>query len=208
MQFLFTVGCMCLVLWHSQGFTQDDSRLKPITFRTPVKQLIIQPEHFIKDLEPNDILAITLPGLLHLPPTPIRLIQRQQAQWHTPLEALSADFSAWKANDHTWIQRNFVNTEQGELKSFLANQKLREWNNRDFTRKHSMALWGEIHLEQYRLLWVRYNQDQQGGTVITLVQTNQGWQRTNALANNEIYIVVASAVKQGEVSIDPQSLPN
>lgn len=73
MQFLFAVACACLILWHSAGFAQNDSRLKPITFRTPVKQLIIQSKQLTQDLEPDDVLAITLPGLLYLPPAPIQL---------------------------------------------------------------------------------------------------------------------------------------
>lgn len=192
-----TIASLILILVSSISLAGQDSS---ITFRSEVKDLIVKPERIVERLEPEDSVAITLEGTMFSPPKNLTPVTRAKSDRKTVVSTLNADFSAWKSNDEEWIKSNFDPSEHADLAEFLSDKKLRDWNDKQFQKMHDMQIHGIVKFEDYRLIMVRYNRDPQHGVVLTVKKTSDGWVRTNALANTELYILIASAFLNGEVT--------
>lgn len=175
-----------------------------ITFRSDVKDLIVKPERIVERLEPEDSVSITLEGTMFNPPKNLTPTEKAKSSRKTVVSTISADFSAWKSNDEEWIKSNFDPKEHADLTDFLSDKEMREWNDKQFQAMHDMQIHGIVKFEDYRLIMVRYNRDPKHGVVLTVKKTTDGWVRTNALANTELYILIASAFLNGEVT--PEAL--
>jgi hypothetical protein len=147
----------------------------------------------------TDFSQIILPGRLYAPPIKLDLPAKGSAEWDTPAAAAAADFAAQKADDGDWIAGNFASGDRAEVQSFLSDKTMRSRNRALFQTMSARYLSGEVEYKDYVLLFVRDGSPQSPPKVLTLEKTPDGYKRTNALASDDTFDIVWSALRNGEV---------
>ena len=170
-----------------------------VTFRVKAADVQHQSNSFLKNKGPDDPIEITLPGKLLNPAAPITLVPRDQAGWSTPEHAAQSILSANTAGDASWILDNYVSGERAGIRKQLAEPGVLE-RTRNYYRtagKTSETCWTEIH--GFRVLFFRAV-DPDGDTTliaVTLANTPEGWRQTDALARDDTFEIVWTALHTG-----------
>lgn len=155
----------------------------------------------VKGKPPDDSVEITLPGQLLNPAQPISWIPRSQSDWSTTGHAAASIISANIAGDIPWIIENYVPTERAAIAKQLSNPEAAQ-RNRDYYRnlgKISLTGWTEIH--GFIVLFLQ-GLDEDGDATLnsfTLSKTSSGWKQTNALATDDTFEFVWTALHTGGV---------
>lgn len=169
-----------------------------ILFKVAASKVLMQTSPLVKGKQPNDLVEVALPGELFESPEVITALSKQSASWKTPMDAIAADFSAWKADDSQWIIEDFVAEEHNELReSYLDNADIRAKSKKIFESRSERQVLGEIRYDGYVVIIARDS----GSTPLlyTFKNTPEGWKRTNALSTDGAFGVVAAAVRDGEM---------
>ncbi|MEI8361474.1 MAG: hypothetical protein WCG01_05065, partial [bacterium] len=165
-----------------------------VNFSVEAGQIAIQTGPLVKNKQASEIVSIDLPGTLYSPPKEIDKVSKSASNWKTPLEAMTADFSAFKSDDTDWILNDFIPEEQKALKEdFLNNKDLRKRSLDIFTKRKSRSILGEIYIEKY-LIFIAKDSGQTEPQLYTFKETASGWKRTNALSNNESFSIITAAI--------------
>ena len=161
-----------------------------LTFRARVSDLGLQNSSYAAGKSADDIIEIVLAGKRTFVAKPIFPIAREMASRETLTTAATSDFFAFRTDNADWILENFADADQTEVRGWLDDKNVRTANQRYYAKLETMQVWGEAELGDYRLVFVRYNNDKATNTVMTYTNTPQGWKRTNALKADETFDVV------------------
>lgn len=172
-----------------------------VAFEARVGELGLQTPHVERGRSLDDVVEAVLPGRLFAPPRELGPVARADAEPGTPLGALRADFSAWKADDEAWIAANFAAEDQEEIGAFLADPEMRAASRAGFARYGSVFVWGEVRQGGHALVLFTYGQgrDPGRGLVATFVEEGGAWKRTNALKADETLDIVWAAFRLGRM---------
>ena len=170
-----------------------------VTFRVKAADVQHQSNSFLKNKGPDETIEMTLPGKLLNPAAPVTLVARDQAGWSTPEHAAQSILSANTAGDASWIVENYVSGERAAIRKQLSEPGVLE-RTRNYYRtagKTSETCWTEIH--GFRVLFFQAV-DTDGDTTLaamTLAQTPEGWRQTDALARDDTFEIVWTALHTG-----------
>ena len=170
-----------------------------VTFRVKAAEVQHQSNSFLKNKGPDDTIEMTLPGKLLNPAAPIALVTRDQAGWTTPEDAAQSILSANTSGDASWIVENYVPAERAGIRKQLAEPGVLE-RTRNYYRsagKTSESCWTEI--QGFRVLFFQA-MDADGDTTliaVTLANTPEGWRQTDALARDDTFEIVWTALHTG-----------
>lgn len=172
-----------------------------LTFRVKAADFRRQSNSFVKNKPPDDLVEIALPGKLLNPAHAVNLISRGQADWSTTEQAAASAVSANTAGDASWIVECFVPAEREAVAKRLSNPAAAE-SARDYFRnlgKVSITGWTEVH--GITVLFLQGRDDDGDATIITIAlsKTPAGWKQTDALANDDTFDVVWTALHTGGV---------
>ena len=172
-----------------------------LTFRVKAADVQQKANSLLKNKQPDDYVEITLPGKLLNPATPVNLISRSQADWSTPQHASASILSANAAGDAAWMVDNYVPSERE-----TANKKLSEPNVLQSTRNYyqnlgKVSMTGWTEMRGYTLVFIQGLDEDGDATVLvlTLEKTPDGWKQTDALAHDDTFEIVWTALHTGGV---------
>lgn len=192
------VGILAIALIAHSSCSLTHDRL---TFRVKVSDIRRQSNALIKNKQPDDSVEITLPGKLMSPPTPVSLIPRAQAEWGTTGRAAASIVSANSAGDVPWIVENYVPSERLAIAKQLSDPAA-AGRIRDYYRnlgKISITGWTEIR--GFTVLFLQGVDEDGDATLIAIVlsKTSDGWKQTGAIATDDTFELVWTALHTGGV---------
>jgi len=172
-----------------------------LTFRVKTADFRRQSNSFVKNKQPDDYVELVLPGKLFNPTHAVNLISRGQADWSTTEKAAASAVSANAAGDVSWIVECFVPAERVVVAKRLSDAAAAQ-SARDYFRnlgKVSITGWTEVH--GITVLFLQGRDDDGDATIITIALSKApaGWKQTDALANDDTFDVVWTALHTGGV---------
>ncbi len=167
-----------------------------LTFRVKVSDFRRQTNSYVKNKRADDFVEIALPGKLFNPAHPVKLISRSQADWSTTEKAAASSVSANTAGDVSWIVECFVPAEREAVAKRLSDPAAAQ-RARDYFRnlgKISITGWTEVR--GFTVLFLQGLEDDGDATLITIAlsKTPAGWKQTDALANDDTFDLVWTAL--------------
>jgi hypothetical protein len=172
-----------------------------LTFEAKVSDLRHPGNSLAKGKRPDDIVEVTLPGELRRPSTRLPVVSRSDADWSTPERAAASSVSAHLAGNVSWIAENYVPAEREEVRKQFSDLVVAE-RTRDYYRSMGqveMTGWAEIRGFTVVLLLGRDEDGDATFASVTLSNTGSGWRETNALAEDDTYEVLWTALHTGGV---------
>ena len=164
-----------------------------LTFRARVSELPLQNNPLARNKRPEDFVEIALPGRLHNPPLLVNLIQKSQADWSTPEDAIASIRSANTAGD--------APAERAGIRNLMADASVFKRNRDYYNTVRKAEITGSAVYGDYTIVFLREESDP-GRTVmvpVTLTKTASGWKQTNALSKDNTFDVVWTALRNGGV---------
>lgn len=175
---------------------QESVADKVILFRVKVSNVGLQSSSLVRGKQPTDFVEVKLPGQLYDPPKQFNPIRKQAANWNTPTDAAVADFSAFKADDSSWILEDFVPEEEKDVRSLLDDKDAHQQNRKMFEARTERDITGQVKYKEYVIVLTR-DSGQAHPVPLTFKQTSSGWKRTNALSKDDTFDIVFSALYNG-----------
>jgi hypothetical protein len=121
---------------------------------------------------------------------------RNQAGWSTPERAIASIISANSAGDATWMIESFAPTERERARRQLSDPMFFE-QTRDYYRHLGIVrITGEAEVRGFMVMLL-LGQDEDGDATLlitTLAKTPEGWRQTNALAADDEFDLIWTAV--------------
>jgi hypothetical protein len=154
-----------------------------------------------KGKRPDDVVEVTIPGQLRSPPAPLPLVSRSDADWSTPERAAASCVSANLAGDAAWIAESYVPAEREAVRKQFSDPVIAQ-RTRDYFRsmgKVEMTGWAEVRGLTVVFLQGRDADGDATFASATLSKTGSGWRQTNALAEDDMFEVVWTALHTGGV---------
>jgi hypothetical protein len=154
-----------------------------------------------KGKRPDDVVEVTIPGQLRSPPALLPLVSRSEADWSTPERAAASSVSANLAGDVAWIAESYVPAEREAVRRQFSDPAIAQ-RTRDYYRamgKVEMTGWGEVRGFTVVFLLGRDEDGDATFASVTLSKTGSGWRQTNALAEDDAFEVVWTALHTGGV---------
>jgi len=170
-----------------------------LLFRVQIGDRGMKTDAISKDKTLTDYSQITLPGALIKPPLKLAPVAKSSAKFDTPVNAAAADFSAEKSDDADWIVSMFAPGDRADVRSMLADKAMRERNRGIFAHKDARYVRGQADYKNYVLLFIVDGNLDNSPNVLAFVKTPDGFRRTNALAADDTFDIVWSALRLGEV---------
>jgi hypothetical protein len=170
-----------------------------LLFRVQIGDRGMKTDAISKDKTLTDYSQVTLPGVLIKPPMKLAPVAKANAKFDTPVNAAAADFSAEKSDDADWIVSMFAPGDRSDVKSMLADKAMRERNRGIFALKDARYVRGQANYKNYVLLFIVDGNLDNSANVLAFVKTPDGFRRTNALAADDTFDIVWSALRLGEV---------
>ncbi len=172
-----------------------------LAFQVKVSDLRRPANALAKGKGPDDLVEVTLPGQLRRPPVPLPLVSRRDADWSTPERAAASVVSASLAGDVSWIAENFVRAEREKIRERLSDPAIASQTFAFFRNMGKVEMTGWAEVQVYRVIFL-IGQDEDGDATVatvTLSKTDAGWRQTNALAEDDTFEVVWTALHTGGV---------
>jgi len=170
-----------------------------LLFRVQIGDRGMKTDAISKDKTLTDYSQVTLPGVLIKPPMKLAPVAKANAKFDTPVNAAAADFSAEKSDDADWIVSMFAPGDRTDVKSMLADKAMRDRNRGIFAHKDARYVRGQANYKNYVLLFIVDGNLDNSPNVLAFVKTPDGFRRTNALAADDTFDIVWSALRVGEV---------
>jgi len=144
----------------------------------------------------DDTVEIALPGRLLTPPMTIQPIDRAASDWSTPEHAVATIISANLSGNPSWMVENYLPPERDQTVQLLSGPLAVE-RTRDYYRnlgKIEMYGWADLH--GLRVVFLRGVDPDGDVTLLTLTlsKTASGWKQTNALAQDDTFDLVWTAL--------------
>ncbi|MCU1339569.1 MAG: hypothetical protein JWO19_5150 [Bryobacterales bacterium] len=167
-----------------------------LTFEAKVADLRKPSNSFAKNKAASDLVEITLPGKLLQPPVPVNLVRRGEADWSTPEHAVVSIFSANVAGDVSWIVENYVPDEREEVRKQFADPAAAQ-RVRDYYRNAGKpVITTSAEIRGFTVLFLLGLDDDGDATFLSaaLSKGPWGWKQTNALARDDTFDLVSTAL--------------
>ncbi len=174
----------------------------PITFSVRKSKLAMSASNpLAAGKGPDEVIDVTLPGVLYDPPLAIGPAARDAIDRTLIEGALASDRGANLAADLDWMASGFVAGERTELRAFFAsNPSLMARNQAAAKGIERFLLEGVVRHGGYRLaLIIQERAGRVSRPVYTFVSSPEGWLRTNVLSAEPVFDVVFSAAIGGTV---------
>ena len=174
----------------------------PITFSVKKSKLAMSASNpLAAGKGPDEVIGVTLPGVLYDPPLAIGPAARDAIERARIEGALASDHGANLAADLDWMASGFVAKERTELRAFFEGNPSRMARNQAAVKSiKRFLLEGVVRHGDYRLaLIIRERAGSMLRLVYTFVSKPEGWLRTNALSAEPVFDVVFSAAIGGTV---------
>jgi hypothetical protein len=168
-------------------------------FRVQIQNRAMQTDALEKGKTLTDYSEVTLPGALINPPQKLTPVAKANAKSDTPVSTAAADFSAEKDDDADWIVSLFAPRDRTDVKSMLADKRMRERNRGIFAHKAARYMRGHASYKEYVLLFISDGKPDNPPQVLAMMKTPDGFRRTNALSNDYTFDIVCAALRLGEV---------
>lgn len=169
-----------------------------VSFETKVSNLR-QTNSLIKGKGPDDVVEVVLPGRLYTPPVAPKHVQRSEADWSTLENAMASIMSANMAGDVSWIVENFVPAEHEQAGKQFLDPKAAGRISVYYRGIGMIEMTGQAEVRGYIVVFLRAV-DEDGDPnflTVTLAKTPSGWRQTDALAKDDTFEVIATAVRTG-----------
>ena len=172
-----------------------------LIFRAKAADVQQKANTFLKNKQPDDYVEITLPGKLLNPATPVNMISRTQADWSTPEHTAEAILSANAAGDTPWMVENYVPSERETTNKNLSPPNVLQSTQNYYQNLGKVSITGWTELRGYTLVFIRGVDEDGDATVLvlTLSKTPDGWKQTDALAHDDTFEIVWTALHTGGV---------
>ena len=196
-KFLFLAAAAgCAILQLACG-TRGDR----LTFRVKVSDVQHQANSLLKNKQPDDYVEITLPGKLLNPATPVNLISRSQADWSTPEHAAASILSANAAGDPSWMIENYVPSEREAVSKRLSDPDVLRTTVSYYQDLGRTSMTGSAELRGFTLIFIQGLDEDGDATLLALVlsKTPTGWRQTDALAHDDTFEIIWTALHTGGV---------
>ena len=173
-----------------------------LTFRVKAADLQHQTNSFLKNKKPDDFVEITLAGKLFNPAKPISLVARNQADWSTPEHAAASIVSANTDGDAPWIVEDYVPSEREAVSKRLADQDTLRTTVSYYQNLGRVSMTGWAQMHGFTVLFLQGVDEEGDATILTvaLSKTPSGWKQTDALAHDDTFEIVWTALHTGAVS--------
>lgn len=175
----------------------------PITFSVKKSKLAMSASNpLAAGKGPDEVISVTLPGVLYDPPLAIRPAAKDAIERARIEGALASDHGANLAADVDWMASGFVAGERGQLRAFFEGKpSLMARNQAAAKGIERFLLEGWVKHGGYRLvLVIQERAGRVSRLVYTFVSSPEGWLRTNALSAEPVFDVVFSAAIGGTVA--------
>jgi hypothetical protein len=169
-----------------------------VSFEAKVSNLR-QTNSLIKGKGPDDVVEVVLPGRLFTPPVAPKQIQRSEADWSTPENAMASIMSANMAGDVSWIVENFVPAEHEQAGKQFIDPKAAGRISVYYRGIGTIEMTGQAEVRGFLVVFLRAI-DEDGDPnflTVTLAKGPAGWRQTDALAKDDTFEVIATAVRTG-----------
>jgi hypothetical protein len=172
-----------------------------LTFRVKAADFRRHSNSFVKNKQPDDLVEIVLPGKLLNPAHAVILISRGQADWSTTEKAAASAVSANTAGDISWIVECFVPAEREAVAKRLSGPAAAQSARDYFRNLGKVSITGWTELRGITVLFLQGRDDDGDATIITIAlsKTPAGWKQTDALASDDTFDVVWTALHTGGV---------
>ncbi len=192
---------LLLAIGAAIASTGCGSKANRLSFQVKVADLRKRENLLAKGKRPDDLINITLPGKLLSPPAPVQPVERSQADWSTPERAAASIVSASTAGDVSWIVENFVPGERDRVGRQFSNPEVVKRTQAYYRGLGKVVITGQTDVHGVTLVFL-LGQDADGDATLVaapVTKTPSGWRQTGALANDDTYDVVWTALHTGDV---------
>jgi hypothetical protein len=169
-----------------------------VSFEAKVSNLR-QTNSLAKGKGPDDLVEVVLPGRLFTPPVAPKHVQRSEADWSTPENAMASILSANMEGDVSWIVENFVPAEHEQAGKQFIDPKAAGRISVYYRGIGIIEMTGQAEVRGFIVVFLRAI-DEDGDPnflTVTLAKTPTGWRQTDALAKDDTFEVIATAVRTG-----------
>lgn len=174
---------------------------KKLVFRARETDLWFKSSLPVEEDKKRRYVEATLDGELFPSPKEIQDVDKDNVDRSTPEGLLSSYFSASEEGDVNWIVSNFLEDEQGKLKTILSNKKILKGSTKGAKKLKTKLLKGSALYNEFTLLFVEqsYGKGKKITEVVACKETNNGWKITNSLSEDKTFDIVFAAVSSGWV---------
>ena len=171
-----------------------------ILFKAKVSNVLMNSLLLDQGKKLTDFVEVKLPGQLYNPEKEFGVIGRELARYDTPINAVIADFSAFKSGDSDWIISNFISEEQNYPRSLLSDKNTYEKIKKHYELLNKVKIKGEIKYKDYNVVFIQYVGDNFSDPIQVMIFKNVSgkWGKTNALTDDLNMSIVVSALWNGE----------
>jgi len=196
MKYVFLAIAAGAILQLSCGTLSDR-----LTFRAKVADVQHRTNSLLKNKQPDDYVEITLPGKLLNPSAPVNLISRSQADWSTPEHAAASILSANAAGDPSWMIENYVPSEREAVSKRLSDPDVLRTTVSYYQDLGRTSMTGSAELRGFTLIFIQGLDEDGDATLLALVlsKTPTGWRQTDALAHDDTFEIIWTALHTGGV---------
>jgi hypothetical protein len=172
-----------------------------LTFRAKVADVQHRTNSLLKSKQPGDYVEINLPGKLLNPTTPVNLISRSQADWSTPEYAAASILSASAAGDPSWMIENYVPSERETVSKRLSDPDVLRTTVNYYQNVGRTSVTGWAELRGFTVVFIQGLDEDGDATMLALAlsKTPTGWRQTDALAHDDTFEIVWTALHTGGV---------
>jgi hypothetical protein len=167
-----------------------------ITFHARVSDLRRPANSYAAGKHSGDVVEISVPGKLLQPPLVVTPVLRNQADWSTPERAIASIISANSAGDATWMIESFAPAERERARRQLSDPMFFKQTRDYYRHLGTVRITGEAEVRGFMVMLL-LGQDEDGDAtslITTLAKTPEGWRQTNALAADDEFDLISTAV--------------
>jgi hypothetical protein len=172
-----------------------------LTFQAKVSNLHRRNNSLATNKRPDDLVELTLPGHQFQPPIAVNTVERGDANWSSPEQAISSILSANIAGNVPWMIDSFLPAERDEARKQLSDPIAARRTQDYFRNLGKIEMTGRAEIGGFTVISLRGLDPDGDVTFLTMVlsKTPSGWRQTNALADDEAFDVVQTAMRTGGV---------
>lgn len=169
-----------------------------IAFRVKKSELLVTGP-LSRDKGPDEIVEVVLPALYYDPPKRAAEVDRDSAEWTTPVDAAISEFYAMKNYDVQWILSNYAVEERDPVVQTLIDTRAEAENKKFFSAIDSFYIWLQADYGP-NYAFVIYGLGKPSKRLLGVYRkTSEGWKTTELLKNDETAAIVEGALRAGEI---------
>jgi hypothetical protein len=195
------LGALCaLGQADDLGLTAPKGHLR---FEATVGALRLEANSLTTGMKPDDTISIKLPGDIVREALDVQPVARADAHAETLEAATAADYSAFRSGDETWIAANFTKAEAPDVLANFSDRMIAGRARDLFNTYKQKKIVGRVVYKDYQILIINYGDWPAHLHAEHYVKEGADWKRTNALASDETYDIVAAEILSGKVLPEP-----